>query len=95
MANCGDHSDLAIAKAELTGMREVFGHVAAIADPAMLKGRRYGNIVLVASDSAMPAAGSLGAAQLAKVLLGGAVPAQYRDEAWALKLSTGSPALHD
>ena len=95
VANCGDHSDLAIAKAELTGMREVFDHVAAIADPAMLKGRRYGNIVLVASDSAMPAAGSLGAAQLAKVLLGGAVPAQYRDEAWALKLSTGSPALHD
>lgn len=95
VANCGDHPDLSVAKAELAGMREVFSHVAAIADPAMLKGRRYGNIILVGTDSTMPAAGSVGAAQLAKVLLGGAVPAHYRDEAWALKLSTGSLALHD
>lgn len=38
VANCGDHSDLQGAKAELTGMADVFAHVAVIADPPMLKG---------------------------------------------------------
>ncbi|MDO5032866.1 spermidine synthase [Corynebacterium sp.] len=82
VANCGDHSDLRGATAELAGMREVFEHVACIADPPMLKGRRYGNIILIGSDAELPAEGSPEAAALAKPLLSGAVPAHYKDEAW-------------
>lgn len=48
--NCGDTSDLAGARAETATLLSVFAHVALIADPPMLKGRRYGNIVFMASD---------------------------------------------
>ena len=90
VANCGDHSDLSNAKAELAGMAEVFGHLAVIADPPMLKGRRYGNMILIGSDAELPAEGSPEAAQLARVLLGGAVPAHYKDERWARALFDGT-----
>ena len=76
-------------------MKEVFEHVAVIADPPMLKGRRYGNIVLLASDREMPAAGSVEAAQLAKSLLSGAVPAHYKHEAWTANFMQGATARAD
>ncbi len=51
LANCADRPPLAVARAELATLRTVFAHVVAIAEPAQLKGRRYGNLVLAASDS--------------------------------------------
>lgn len=48
--NCGDTADLAGARAEAATLLSVFKHVALIADPPMLKGRRYGNIVFLAGD---------------------------------------------
>ncbi len=48
--NCGDTADLGLARAEAATLLQVFSHVAMIADPPMLKGRRYGNIVFLASD---------------------------------------------
>ena len=95
VANCGDHSDLQLAKSELAGLDKVFDYLSVIADPPMLKGRRYGNIILVASDTEMPAEGSMEAAQLAKALLGGAVPAHYKDEAWTRAFFTGATAARD
>ena len=93
--NCGDTRDLAGARAELAALSEVFEHVAAVADPAMLKGRRYGNIVLAASSAPLPLEGSPGAAALGRELLGGAVPAQYKDEAWVRSFVGGTPPRHD
>ncbi|MFI7579376.1 fused MFS/spermidine synthase [Kocuria kalidii] len=93
--NCGDTRDLAGARAELAALSEVFEHVAAVADPAMLKGRRYGNIVLAASSAPLPPAGSPGAAALARELLGGAVPAQYKDAAWARSFTAGAAPRRD
>lgn len=61
----------------------------------MLKGRRYGNIILVASDTEMPAEDSVEAAQLAKALLGGAVPAHYKDEEWTRTFFAGATAARD
>ena len=84
IANCGDHSDLRLAKSELQNMATVFNNIAVIADPAMLKGRRYGNIILIASDSALPL---IDDSSLAKQLLGGAVPAQYKDDAWSRRFA--------
>ena len=71
-------------------MAEVFDHLAVIADPPMLKGRRYGNIVLLGSDRELPADGSVTAAAITRDLLGGAVPAQYKDEAWTRRFSSGA-----
>lgn len=93
--NCGDTRDLAGARAELAALSEVFEHVGAVADPAMLKGRRYGNIVLAASAVPLPAAGSPEAAALGRELLGGAVPAQYKDGAWARSFVAGTPSRRD
>lgn len=90
VSNCGDYADLRGAKSELAGMAEVFSHVAVIADPPMLKGRRYGNMILLASDEELPAEGSPEAAQLARVLLGGAVPAHFKDERWTRALFDGA-----
>lgn len=95
VANCGDRPPLKGAKAELAGLAEVFGHVAVIADPAMLKNRRYGNIILLASDTALPAAGTPEAADLAKPLLAGAVPAQYKDEEFTRGFFSGTAPRRD
>lgn len=71
VVNCGDTRDLTLAKREAATIGSIFPHTAIIADPAMLKGRRYGNVVIAGSDVALgedPA--------LARELLGGGVPAQ-------------------
>ncbi|MFH0411856.1 spermidine synthase [Corynebacterium sp. L4756] len=90
-ANCGDHSDLRGAKAEIAGLLEVFNNVAVIADPPMLRGRRYGNIILIASDDELPAANQA----LNSRLLSGAVPAQYKGPAWTEKFASGAQPNRD
>ncbi|MDN6492522.1 MAG: spermidine synthase, partial [Corynebacterium casei] len=64
---------------------------AVIADPPMLKGRRYGNIILIASDAEVPEQHQ----EIASRLLGGAVPAHYKGPAWTTKFSTGGQARQD
>lgn len=83
IANCGAHADLKEAKEELAGMNEVWPHIAVVADPPMLKGRRYGNIVLIAANQPL-----LATAELTRGLLTGAVPAQFKDATWARRLAT-------
>ena len=83
VANCGSHSDLKEAKEELAGMLEVFPHVAAIADPPMLKGRRYGNIVLIGAGSPLEASDAL-----TRNLLKGGVPAHFKGDQWCRRLAT-------
>lgn len=80
--NCGDNRDLQGARAEAAAIAQVFPHTCAVADPAMLKGRRRGNIILAGSFSPLPLDGEVATAAIAKRLLGGGVPAQYKDDAW-------------
>lgn len=54
LVNLTDHPPLPAARAEVAALREVFGHVLLVADPAILRGRRYGNLVLAASDAPLP-----------------------------------------
>lgn len=95
LANVGDTRNLKGTRAELAALLETFDHVAAVADAAMLKGRRYGNVVLAASHAPLPAAGSADAAALGRDLLGGALPAQYKDTAWCRELVAGTRPWHD
>lgn len=90
VANCGDYSDLTNAREELAGMTEVFPHVAAIADPPMLKGRRYGNIILLGASFPLETTPGL-----TKKLLSGAVPAHFKGEKWARSLWSGVQARYD
>lgn len=95
MANCGDTRELAVARSEVAGLCEVFAHVACVADPPMLKGRRYGNIILLASDTLFPDALDPDAAALTRELLGGGVPAHFKDENWTRRFASGSVARRD
>jgi len=61
-----------------------------IADPAMLKGRRYGNMVMAGSD--VPFGDD---PKLHRRLLGGAVPAHLWDDDQVRAFAAGSPVRHD
>ncbi|WP_146359409.1 spermidine synthase [Arthrobacter yangruifuii] len=90
VVNCGDTPDLRGARAEAATICASFEYTAAIADPAMLKGRRYGNIILAGSDTPFaqdPA--------LPRTLLKGAVPAHLWDDAKVRSFAAGSRPLHD
>jgi spermidine synthase len=55
-ANVADGPPLAFARAQAATLRSVFPHVCLIAEPGTLRGRRFGNLVAVASDAPLPVA---------------------------------------
>jgi spermidine synthase len=55
-ANIGDTAPLGYARAQVATVRSVFPHACLIADPAVLRGRRFGNLVLAAARRGLPAA---------------------------------------
>lgn len=90
VVNCGDGPNLALAKREAATIAAEFTHTVIIADPAMLKGRRYGNVIIAGSDA--PLGGDPG---LARELLGGGVPAQIWQDARVRTFATGAQVLRD
>jgi spermidine synthase len=54
--NVSDGPPLRFARAEAATLRTVFGHVALLAEPGTLRGRRFGNTVAIASDAELPIA---------------------------------------
>jgi spermidine synthase len=56
-ANVADGPPLAFARAQVATLRAVFADVAVLAEPGTLRGRRFGNLVAVASDAPLPVAG--------------------------------------
>ncbi|MCP9207507.1 fused MFS/spermidine synthase [Streptomyces sp. HD1123-B1] len=55
-ANVADGPPLAHLRAQIATTRAVFPEVCLTADPAVLRGRRFGNAVLLAADRALPVA---------------------------------------
>ena len=53
----GDGPPLAHARARAATVRSVFPHACLIADPAVLRGRRFGNLVIAAARRELPLAG--------------------------------------
>ena len=53
-ANVADGAPLAHARAQVATARAVFPHACLIADAAVLRGRRFGNLVLAASPEPLP-----------------------------------------
>jgi spermidine synthase len=56
-ANIGDGPPLAHARGRVAAVRSVFRHVGLIADAAVLRGRRFGNLIVVGADRELPVAG--------------------------------------
>jgi hypothetical protein len=53
-ANMGDGPPLAHSRARVATVRAVFPHACLIADPGVMRGRRFGNLVLAASRAELP-----------------------------------------
>lgn len=53
--NTADRGPLRVARAEAATMLAVFPHVLLVAEPALLRGRRYGNLVLAGAHRPLPA----------------------------------------
>lgn len=70
LANIADKPPLTAAKAELRRMAGEFPFVAAVAEPAQLRGRRYGNLIAVAGPNELNVAG------FARDLRSGVAPAR-------------------
>lgn len=54
VANVADRTEQRHARAEAATLREVFDEVAMVAEPSQLRGRRYGNVLLLASNASLP-----------------------------------------
>lgn len=52
--NVADGPPLEFARAQVATLLDAFAEVALLADPGLLRGRRFANLVLVASDAALP-----------------------------------------
>ena len=56
-ANVADGPPLTFARAQVATLRSVFRHVCVLAEPGTLRGRRFGNLVAVGSDTDLPVEG--------------------------------------
>jgi spermidine synthase len=90
VVNSGDAPDLKNAREDAATIAAAVEHTLIIADPAMLKGRRYGNMVMAGSDTPLD-----GDPQLARRLLGGAVPAHIWNDTQVRAFAANSPVRHD
>ncbi|WP_207343455.1 fused MFS/spermidine synthase [Arthrobacter sp. E3] len=90
VVNCGDSPALTTARREAATIAAAFKHTVIIADPPMLKGRRSGNVIIAGSDSPLG-----DGAGLARVLLGGAMPAQLWDDAKVRHFGRSATILSD
>jgi spermidine synthase len=53
-ANVADGPPLRFARGQVATLRSVFRHVCLLAEPGTMRGRRFGNLVAVASDADLP-----------------------------------------
>ncbi|MGV9826129.1 spermidine synthase [Gordonia sp. NPDC003429] len=84
LANCGDGRNLELVRADAAAVAEVFANVLLVADPAMLKGRRTGNVVVVGSDAPLEPS-----AALVRTLLSDPLPARTISGAAARQFGRG------
>ena len=88
-ANLGDGPPLAFTRAQVSTVRAVFGQAALLSSTAVLHGRRFGNLVLLAADRELPVAG------LARALAGDPFPARLRHGADLVRFTGGAAPVTD
>lgn len=91
LVNCADRPPLAGARSEAATLADVFDDVAVVAEPGLLRGRGYGNVVLAATDD--PAL--LGAASLARAVRSLPAPARLLHGDELAAFVGGAAVLHD
>jgi hypothetical protein len=89
LINIADGKGLAFARRITATVRGTFRHVALLADPGVLRGRRFGNLILVASPAPLPLA------VLARKAAGGLTQARCVDEGDLVNFVAGAPPIRD
>jgi spermidine synthase len=87
--NLADRPPLRGLRAEAATLLEVFRHVLLVTEPAILRGRRYGNVVLAASSRPLPAL------DLARTVAHGVAPARVLATAKVTEMARGAVPLED
>jgi spermidine synthase len=87
--NVADGAGLAFARSQAATLSHVFADVALVADPQMLKARRFGNIVAFASNTGLPFE------SLPRVLAGDPVPSRLVHGAEVRRFAAGAPIATD
>jgi spermidine synthase len=88
-ANVADGGDLAFARRQVAAAAAVFSRLAVVVAPAILHGRRFGNLVLVGSQDELPLAG------LVRRAAGDPFPARVLDDAEARRFTRGTDPSTD
>lgn len=87
--NVADGAGLAFARSQAATLAHVFDHVAIAAETSMLKGRRFGNVVMYASNAALPFDG------LPRMLASDPAPAKLVDADELRRFISGAPIVSD
>lgn len=91
LANCADRAPLALARAEAATVRSVLADVAVIAEPGLLRGRGYGNVVVAGTDDPE----LLGSARLARAVRSLPAPARLLHGSELTAFVGTAGVLHD
>lgn len=89
LVNVADGPGLAFARSQAATLRHAAGQVAALADTQILKGRRFGNVVLVGSKAQLPLE------WMPRLLAGGPHPAKVIDGREIVDWIAGAPVVTD
>ncbi|AAT89770.1 spermine synthase [Leifsonia xyli subsp. xyli] len=89
LVNVADGPPLAFARSQVATLGSVVGNVAALAETQVLKGRRFGNVVLMGSDSPLPLE------WLPRLLASGPHPAKAVAGAELRTFTAGAPIVTD
>jgi len=87
--NVADGPPLAHARAQVATLRAVFDQVALIAEPGVLRGRRFGNLVLVASPVPLPVD------ELTRLVAADPMPARVRHGEELTRFASGAKPVTD
>jgi spermidine synthase len=88
-ANVADGPPLRFARGQAATLRAVFPHVCLLAEPGTLRGRRFGNLVAVASDAPLPTAA------LTRRCAADPMPARVVEGADLERFAGAIPPVHD
>ncbi|GAA1259268.1 fused MFS/spermidine synthase [Sphaerisporangium rubeum] len=89
LINIADGKGLAFARRVAATVRGTFRHVALLAEPGVLRGRRFGNLIAVASPAPLPVE------VLSRKAAGGLTQARYVGENDLVNFIAGAPVIRD
>ncbi|MDS1270558.1 fused MFS/spermidine synthase [Lipingzhangella sp. LS1_29] len=89
LSNVGDGHGLTYARRQVATLSSVFPELSLIAEPGVLRGRRFGNLVLVASQSPLPDR------ELGRRLASDPQPARLLDGGELARFAVAARVVHD